>query len=345
MVESFGGGHWLSHLYTIDQTYDADGRAGKHVESRHSEDENGVVEDYTETRHQLRSSVLGGALIVEIDEWGNRWMGHVYVGGELLADYQYLAPYTITTIQHRNPTTSQWVKNAVRTELDPLGADMGYVNPYAYNLSYADMMGSDNLYYIRGNAMDIRGGCALDGMPISCSELRERESSPLSTVSQEVTLTDNTVIAVPVRSEGPGIVITWVPDPLATLTDAELNELLDSADPNALLNLLGDEELGGPPEPQDTPKSCVFNLNIVNKSALKLSRTALKVIEDEGNRIFQTAGHSLVVNQPDKATHAGFNFTLTIFERFDRNYPARVSRLPTTLAVTPLGRDSTEYPV
>ncbi|HEY2961020.1 MAG TPA: hypothetical protein VGJ37_01290, partial [Pyrinomonadaceae bacterium] len=182
-INSFGGGHWASHQYTIDQTYDGDGRAGKHVESRYSEDENGVVEDYVETRYQLRSSILGGALIVEIDNWGNRWQGHVYAGGELLADYYNSAPYTFTALQHRNPTTGQWVKNGARTELDPLGADMSYVNPYAYNLSYSDIMGADNLYYIRGNAMDIRGGCTLDGMPISCSELQERMES--GTVEQE----------------------------------------------------------------------------------------------------------------------------------------------------------------
>ncbi|HEY2962507.1 MAG TPA: hypothetical protein VGJ37_08845, partial [Pyrinomonadaceae bacterium] len=248
MIQSFGGGHWLWHQYTINQTYDADGRAGKHLESRYSEDENGVVEDYVETRYQLRSSVLGGALIVEVDQWGNRWEGHVYAGGELLADYQSLAPYTITDFKHGNPTTGQWVKSAVRTELDPLGADVGYFNPYSYNMSYADMMGSDNLYYIRGNAMDIRGGCTLDGMPISCSELQERQSSPISTVSQEITLTDNTVISVPVHAEGPGIVITWVPDPLATLSDAELVEI---ADGSALMSLLGYEELSGPLGPQD----------------------------------------------------------------------------------------------
>lgn len=188
MLDNLGGGHWLSHQYTLDQTYDADGRAGKHVESRHSEDDNGVVEDYVENNYQLRSTVLGGALVLEIDQWGGR-RGHVYAGGELLADYQYYpSPYTITTFQHRNPTTGQWVKTGVRTELDPLGADVGYTNPYAFNLSYADIMGSDNLYYIRGNAMDIRGGCALDGMPISCSELQERMER--GTVEQEYSYPD-----------------------------------------------------------------------------------------------------------------------------------------------------------
>jgi len=96
------------------------------------------------------------------------------MGGELLADYQYLAPDTVTTIQHRNPITGQWVKNAVRAELDPLGAETGYYNPYMYSLSYPDMISGEALYSIRGNAMDIRGGCAFGGMPISCSELHEQ---------------------------------------------------------------------------------------------------------------------------------------------------------------------------
>jgi len=174
----------VSHQYTINQTYDANGRSGKRIETRHTEDENGVLEDYTETSYQLHSSALGGALVVEIDQWGGR-QGHVYAGGELIADYEGLAPYTFTSIRHRNPSTGQWVKDARRTELDPLGADVGYFNVYAYNLSYSDIMGPDNLYYQRGNALDIRGGCALDGLPISCSELQERMER--GTVEQQYT--------------------------------------------------------------------------------------------------------------------------------------------------------------
>jgi hypothetical protein len=41
-------------------------------------------------------------------------------------------------------------------------------------MTYSDIMGADNLYSIRGNALDIRGGCTLDGMSIPCSELQER---------------------------------------------------------------------------------------------------------------------------------------------------------------------------
>lgn len=50
------------------------------------------------------------------------------------------------------------------------------------------------------------------------------------------------------------------------------------------------------------------------------------------------------MNQPGKATDPQFNFTVTIFDAFPRNYPASASRFPTTLAVTPLTRSSTEYP-
>jgi YD repeat-containing protein len=187
-LDVFPQGHYISHQYTINQTYDGSGQVGKRVEMRHSEDENGVLEDSIETRYQLHSSVLGGALIVEIDQWGNRWAGHVYAGGELIADYYNYAPNTSTSIRHRNPTTGQWVKDARRTELDPLGADVGYTDPYAYNLSYSDIMGAESLYYHRGNPFDIRGGCSLDGLPISCSELQERMDR--GTVEQEYTFPD-----------------------------------------------------------------------------------------------------------------------------------------------------------
>jgi YD repeat-containing protein len=187
-LDAYPQGHYIWHQYTINQTYDAAGRVGKRVETRHSEDENGVLDDSTETNFQLRSTVLGDALIADIDQWGNRGIGRVYVGGELLADYQYSAPYTITTIQHRNPTTGQWVKNAVRAEPDPLGAEAGYDNPYNYSLSYADMIAGEDLYSIRGNAMDIRGGCALNGLPVSCSLVNEMMASETGSVAFEYQL-------------------------------------------------------------------------------------------------------------------------------------------------------------
>ncbi len=214
-----GNGHWIWHHYTIDQTYDGNGRAAKRVETRHSEDENASpIEDYTETSYNLRSSVLGGALIAKIDSPGSR-EGHIYAGGELLADYQYTGSYTFTSLRHRNPTTGNWVKNAVRTELDPLGADVSVTNPYVYNLSYSDIMGSDNLYYQRGNALDIRGGCQLDSMPIPCSLLNEAMASETDSVEVEYTdipAKDNNGVRItkrrPLIKPAPGIIGIQVPD-------------------------------------------------------------------------------------------------------------------------------------
>jgi hypothetical protein len=206
-VQPFSGGSWVSHQYTINQTYDAAGRAGKRSETRHSEDENGTLEDSAATTYQLRSTVLGGALIIEIDQGGDR-RGHVYAGGELIADYQYYpAPYTATSIYHRNPTTGQWVKNAVRTELDPLGADVSHVNPYLYNLTYSDIMGADNLYYQRGNALDIRGGCSLNGMSIPCSLANEAIAAETGSVAFEYRLNDGTVVGKQgtIRNVGAGL--------------------------------------------------------------------------------------------------------------------------------------------
>jgi len=209
-LDAYPQGHYIWHQYTIDQTYDADGRTGKRIDHRHSEDENGVLEDYTEINYQLRSTVLGGALIADIDQWGNRGIGHVYAGGELLADYQYYpAQYTSTTIQHRNPITGQWVKGAVRAEPDPLGAEAGYTNPYTYSLSYPDMIAGESLYYMRGNAMDIRGGCALDGLPVPCSLVNEAMMSETSSVALEYQLNDGTTLPQQgiIRHFGAGLVL------------------------------------------------------------------------------------------------------------------------------------------
>jgi hypothetical protein len=58
----------------------------------------------------------------------------------------------------------------VRRELDPLGADVGTTNPYAYygTPTYTDLIGPQPLYGERGNPLDPAGGCSWNGMALPC---------------------------------------------------------------------------------------------------------------------------------------------------------------------------------
>jgi YD repeat-containing protein len=169
--------NWVFQENTVVQVYEGDGRPGKRVETRHTEDINGATTNNVKTAYYVRSSVLGGASILEIDSQGQR-KGHVYVGSEKLADYEGWAPYGSMTIRHSNSVTGNWVGVhmpggfGTRTEVDPLGGDVGVTDPYPSGLSYTDITGNNFLYNELGNPFDIGGGCdRLDGMPIPCTEL------------------------------------------------------------------------------------------------------------------------------------------------------------------------------
>ena len=170
---------WLAETNTIDQNYDGDGRRLKRIESRQEESAQGTSTT-TETTYYLTSTVLGGVTVAEIGSYGEVKKGWVYAGGQKLAEFSGSG---YTTWRHVNPATGSWLTSAVsgaggyvvRNELDPLGTDMGTSDPYVTFTTYSDIMGLQSLYEERGNPFDPGGGCGtLDGLPISCSELRVR---------------------------------------------------------------------------------------------------------------------------------------------------------------------------
>jgi hypothetical protein len=169
---------WVDEEDTISQTYDGGGLPGKRVETRHIRDYQGSDDTEVTTTYYLRSSVLGGAAIAEVDQYGWRQKGSIYAGSQKLAELAAPYPgYNFVTWRHVNPTTGSWLttdqsRNASRTELDPLGADVGTSDPYITYQTYSEIMGPASLYSERGNAFDSGGGCAMDGMPISCSWFR-----------------------------------------------------------------------------------------------------------------------------------------------------------------------------
>jgi YD repeat-containing protein len=161
------------YITTIEQGYDGDGRVSKRSERRQHEDENGVQPEELTTTYYLRSTVLGGAVVNEIG--GKR---NIYAGGQKIAEQWEGA--TDAQFWHINPVTGSWVEAygafGTRKEMDPLGADVGTVDPFVtYGTpNYYDMMAGEPLFMDGGNPFDMRGGCTLDGMPISCSEASRR---------------------------------------------------------------------------------------------------------------------------------------------------------------------------
>ncbi|MGH9970022.1 MAG: DUF4214 domain-containing protein [Pyrinomonadaceae bacterium] len=157
---------WNGNQITVSQTsaYDADG-------AKVCETASGV------TTYYLRSSVLGGQIIEEINSSGQKNIGYVYLpSGKKLAVQSYgnvawkqTTPLATTEI-HTSSTTSV----AGRTEFDPLGADISLTAPPEPPpvIDQGDI-GAGHF----GGIMDARwtdffnvsSGCSAAGVAASCS--------------------------------------------------------------------------------------------------------------------------------------------------------------------------------
>jgi hypothetical protein len=139
------------------------------------------VQDATSgvTTYYLRSSLLGSAIIEEINGSGQKNVGYVYAGGQMLARQQgdYIA------WKHSTPAgTGQFDYNVggvfgsgsqQRVEFDPLGADVGLAAPQPPDTGGGEGdVGSRHI----GGIMDARwadffnlsSGCTIDGLAASC---------------------------------------------------------------------------------------------------------------------------------------------------------------------------------
>jgi YD repeat-containing protein len=178
-------------------TYDADGRNtqsdtlssmfnadGKNIQVTDTEDFFGVTQDYdgngqkikhfqNEQKYYIRSSVLGGAVIAELNRVGStneyRKDVYVYANGERIAvqmDYINFPANSQIRWLYENPVTGSLRGNLVWSELDLFGTDVGQFNqppPQEY-------VGSGILYPVNGDPTDLTGGCTMDGSPVSCSQ-------------------------------------------------------------------------------------------------------------------------------------------------------------------------------
>jgi hypothetical protein len=164
----------------IAQTYDGGGQAVKRVETQRDPDynQNNQTWYYNEnvtTTHYVRSSVLGGVVIAELDQTGAKEKAFVYAGGSKIAEHHVVGG-SFVEWRHPNPGTTSWVttsdlRTGKRSEMDPLGAATGTTDPYPVYLDYTDIKNGEPLYLDGGNPFDYSGGCELDGMPVNCNSV------------------------------------------------------------------------------------------------------------------------------------------------------------------------------
>lgn len=158
---------------TTTQTFDGDGQSVKTVESVFNEQT--WTYDNT-TKLYVRSSVLGGQVISEMDEQGHKLSSYVYGGGSVFArQFKGVAPYSndYVSFEHRDPsnaslrTTDAYGNIISQEEYDPIGANAN-LGPTLYNVPPPDEGGGSLLDYGEGGMPSfLRTTYILDGMPVS----------------------------------------------------------------------------------------------------------------------------------------------------------------------------------
>jgi YD repeat-containing protein len=177
----------LTTVY-ITQTYDGDGRPAKRTEHRVIEQGNGPTQEQWLNSYFLTSTVLGGAAIVDLYDWGSKEKLRVFAAGTILAEERQSMAGDVHW-RYANPATTSWVdinqtRAANREERDPLGAEVT-VNPWQLyqNANYLLLKDNGERMFDEGDdPFNVDGGCSLDGLPVSCYDRDRRMENGTATV-------------------------------------------------------------------------------------------------------------------------------------------------------------------
>jgi hypothetical protein len=165
------GGYYTTTTLTITESYDGDGSSLKRVERKVQSTPNYQPVITERVDYYLRSSVLEGKVITELDSAGQKTKTHVYAGSEEIAEQRLYNNGSQQSIwwQHLNPVTGTRFDGSLKKEYDPFGLELGDTDPYLQNAEpdYASMGGS--FYRDGGNPFGAgSGGCQWNGMPVRC---------------------------------------------------------------------------------------------------------------------------------------------------------------------------------
>lgn len=140
----------LGVALVITQSYDGDGRRVKRVQQPN-------------LSYEVRSSVLGGRVVTELNAQGGKAVTSIYANGGVLAKQHQNGQ--VTWVHEAPDGSGEWGTSSSGTgravELDPLGDDVGMDNPY---LEGGDGLGG---YPAHGDPTDMSAGCALNNQPLA----------------------------------------------------------------------------------------------------------------------------------------------------------------------------------
>ena len=173
------GGYETTTTLTISQGYDGDGKTTKRVETRVSSTPFYQPVTTVRTDYYVRSSVLKGEVITELNSAGQKAKTYVYAGGEVIAQQDaYAGGEQWLTWKQRNSITGTQVEHntangqTYKKEYDPFGRELGDSDPYLNNSEpdYATFAGG-SFYRNGGNPFSDDSGCQWNGAPIRCESI------------------------------------------------------------------------------------------------------------------------------------------------------------------------------
>lgn len=167
---------WENGPNSIEQSYDGDGQPAKRIEVRGSS-------SFTSTIYYLRSSVLDGAVIADLNSSGQPvgagQYRNIYANGGVLARERYdpnsqsyrmnWQHYVPVTGDRRETTQEGFVSTGYSS--DPLGGLVGQESPYLTDSTptYEEMVGERPFHVEDANPIAPGGRCTWNGMPANCS--------------------------------------------------------------------------------------------------------------------------------------------------------------------------------
>jgi YD repeat-containing protein len=125
-------------------TYDGQGQPAKNTLITRSEILVGggpqtFISNQTEITYYLRSTVLGGYVVGELNNLGQKSKQYIYAGGERLLEHWTASNFPSINWQHRNPLTDSWIAvdpnglASFRSEVDAHGRETGIEAPIILN--------------------------------------------------------------------------------------------------------------------------------------------------------------------------------------------------------------------
>ncbi|HET6977827.1 MAG TPA: DUF4214 domain-containing protein [Pyrinomonadaceae bacterium] len=164
----------------IAQTYDGVGASSKRIQISRQPDvfdeEAPPIED-TQTTYYLRSTVLEGVAVVELNGPRANDIVNIYVGGQRIAREKWGS----VSFEQTNPVTGSLVishghpnnRTTTREERDSFGAEIPDSNPYPTQ-DYGGYKFGEQMYIEGGDPFDYSTGREIDGIPVSEAEFQRR---------------------------------------------------------------------------------------------------------------------------------------------------------------------------